>query len=82
MKHIDLLNKEISFSPTEDMDEFTVYKDITLSLRKMYNGSFYNGEGNPPNNSTTVDDNDREALEILNSLLELKSSLKEKPICL
>lgn len=40
-RHINLLQKGMSFSPVDNMDKFTVYKDVSLFLRKVFFRSIY-----------------------------------------
>lgn len=68
--HISLLAKGMSFSLTSAMDEFTVYKDITLFLRKVFLRSLYDGKDGVSTANTIIDSDDQNALDILNSLLD------------
>lgn len=66
--HISLLQKGMTFSPVNNMDKFTVFKDITLFLRKVFLRSLYDNSIATP--VVTLEADDQRALEILNSLLE------------
>lgn len=65
LRHINLLRKGMYFLPTNTMDEFNVYKDIALFLRKVF--LWYT---DPSDTTITTDSRDDEILQILNSLLE------------
>lgn len=67
--HISLLQKGLSFSPVSNMDEFTVYKDIVLFLRKVFLKSLYTESDIPTDTTMSPNTDDEQALEILNSLL-------------
>lgn len=60
----------MTFSPVNIMDEFTVFKDITLFLRKVFLRSLYDRTDNTAVAATPMDVEDQKALDILNSLLE------------
>lgn len=77
-RHTQLLQRGMSFSPVSDMEEFTVYKDIVLFLRKVFFRSLYQkGETEEP----PLDADDQQALAILNSLLEENEGYEtENPI--
>lgn len=68
--HISLLQKGMTFSPVNNMDEFTVFKDITLFLRKVFLRSLYDCTDNTAAPAIPLDVDDQKALDILNSLLE------------
>lgn len=68
--HISLIQRGMSFSPVTNMDEFTVYNDITLFLRKAFLRSLHERKDNQPTSTMTVDAEDQRALDILNSLLK------------
>lgn len=76
--HINLLAKGMSFSSTSAMDEFTVYKDITLFLRKVFLRSLYEREGGTSTVNTILDSDDQKVLDILNLLLEENSEHGEE----
>lgn len=69
--HIKLLKKGLSFSPTSPMNEFEVFKDISLFLRKVI---FKLWHSRGPDNTLTLDSNldkdEREAIDNRMSLLE------------
>lgn len=67
--HIDLLQRGMSFSPTNQMDEFTIFKDVTLFLRKVFLRFIHTGKPAPETDINTKNQDD-EMLAILNSLLE------------
>lgn len=68
--HISLLQKGMSFSPVAGMDEFTVYKDITLFLGKVFLQSLHERKDNQEAATMIVDVEYQRALDILNSLLK------------
>lgn len=68
--NIRLLQKGMSFSPVTNMDKFTVYKDVTLFLRKVFLKSLYNGKDNLAEAILPLDVDDQLALDALNSLLQ------------
>lgn len=83
--HISLLQKGMSFSPVANMDEFTVYKDVALFLRKAFLRSLYEGKGSLAVATLPLDEDDQLALDTLNSLLadneglsQINSSIRRK----
>lgn len=70
MRHIQLLQRGMFFSPVSDMEEFTVYKDVVLFLRKVFFRSLYQQGDATSMREPQLDTDDQQALAILNSLLE------------
>ncbi|XP_073465173.1 NACHT, LRR and PYD domains-containing protein 3-like [Aquarana catesbeiana] len=67
--HLKLLQKGLSFSPTAPMNEFEVFKDINLFLRKVL---FKLWHHNNPDNKSTPDSNlDKDENEAINNLMAL-----------
>lgn len=60
----------MSFSPISRMDEFTVYKDVVLYLRTILFRSLYERKGPTEIVGPSVNAEDQNAIDILNSLLE------------
>lgn len=69
-RHIQLLRKGMSFSPTDNMDEFMVYKDVVLFLRKIFFKALYSQEDNSLTHTSQPEEDNEIALNILISLLE------------
>lgn len=65
--HISLLKKGLSFSPKSVMNEFEVYKDVSLFLRKVIFKYWHNNR----HNTQTVDPNNQEEQEALHTLVSL-----------
>lgn len=68
--HISLLQKGMTFSPVNNMDEFTVFKDIMLFLRKVFLHFLYDRTDNTAAPVMSMDVDDQKALDIMNSLLD------------
>lgn len=68
--HISLLQRGLTFSPVSNMDEFTVYKDIVLFLRKVILKSLYTDQEIPKGILPPLNTEDQQALDILHSLLQ------------
>lgn len=62
--HINLLQKDIFFSPVANMDEFTLF------LRKVFFRSLYTKNDNAIDITEPFEAEDQRALDILNSLLD------------
>lgn len=69
-RHFDLLQRGMSFSPTSQMDEFTVFKDVTLFIRKVFLRFIHTNSSGPMIAKDTTTSQDEEVLAILSSLLE------------
>lgn len=83
-RHIKLLSRGLSFSSSTSMDEFIVYKDIRLFLRKVIFHIWHGGHkdstqtgGSLP--ETPEDKEERSALENLVALLEEKIGIEDEP---
>lgn len=70
LRHVQLLQRGMSFSPVSNMEEFTVYKDVVLFLRKVFFRSLYQQDDRETEINPQPDLDDQHALAILNSLLE------------
>lgn len=69
--HINLLKKGLSFSPTSSMNEFEVYKDVSLFLRKVLFRLWHAKRLNDPLTSeSSLDKDEKEAIECLVALLD------------
>lgn len=67
--HIRLLKKGLSFSPTSPMNEFEVFKDISLFLRKVL---FKLWHSRGPDNTLTLESNlDKDEREAINNFMSL-----------
>lgn len=77
--HISLLQKGMTFSPVANMDKFTVFKDVTLFLRKVFLHSLYDQKDSAAVAALPIDAEDQKALDILNSLLEENEGPSEIP---
>lgn len=75
-RHTSLLQKGMSFSPMNTMDEFIIYKDVVLFLRKVFLRFLHmcRTDSNAITTNTTSND---EILQILNSLLEENEELAQ-----
>lgn len=70
-RYTDLLSRGLSFSPSTGMDLFDVFKDVCLFLRRVYFKLLYSDRSSEMNTQTSgVDSNDMEAIDLLVSLLE------------
>lgn len=61
-RHIQLLQRGMSFSPVNVMDEFNVYKDVTLFLRKVYLRYLHTRRETPGCGEAADEEKDKEAL--------------------
>lgn len=77
--HIKLLKKGMTFSPVTNIDEFTVFKDITLFLRKIFFRSLYTNTDNAFDPIESIGVEDQKVLDILNSLLDEIDMPDEEP---
>lgn len=68
-RHRKLLEKGLSYSPTGSMNEFEVYKDITLFLRKVYLRQLHQRPTQDEDENLPTKSQDDEDLDILTSLL-------------
>lgn len=69
-RHLDLLRKGISFSPTSRMDHFEIYKDLFLFLRKVYYKILYSEKQATDGSIQETNPTDIVAIDQLVSLLE------------
>lgn len=69
-RHLALLSRGLSFSPSADMDEFEIYKDLNLFLRRVYYRSLYSDRPSEPNVTREPSTGDTLALKQLESLFE------------
>lgn len=67
--HLSLLSRGLSFSPKSGMNEFEVYKDISLYLRKVI-FRYWHSTRHTEINPSTQNKEEREALDALVSLLQ------------
>lgn len=69
--HIQLLKKGLSFSPTSPMNEFEVFKDISLFLRKVLFKLWHNKDTAAfETPELNLDKDEKEAIDNLISLLD------------